>query len=190
MFTLSSKRALTREIEELKGQIAALTNQAQGAPRQGWGLGLEQGKAQLDAERLQLEKDKLAAEGARFEAQSARNYAGQVVQALLLLNGAAALAMLTFMGALAKEATFKGSLSSLSDPLSSFSYGAGFAVLTAIFAYLSQATWAEGGKLWGETLRLFGVVLALASLLLFVGGVSKAESAFQALSSAPVLAAR
>ena len=104
MFTLSSKRQ-AREIEELKAQIAALTQQGAVAPRQTWGLGLEQGKNQVDIERFQLEKEKFAAENARFEAQSARTYAGQVVQALLLLNGAAALAILILIGSFAKTRT-------------------------------------------------------------------------------------
>ncbi len=182
MFTMSGRRELTREIEELKGQIAALTQQGQGGSRQGWGMGLEQGKTQLDIERFELDKRRFAAEGSRFEAQSARTYAGQVVQALLLLNGAAALAILTFIGTFSKDANFKGSLAYLSDPLSSFSYGAAFAVLTAIFAYLSQATWADKKEIWGDTLRIFAVAFALGSLLLFVGGVSHAEAAFGALS--------
>src|SRR5208337_5191517 len=100
---MSSKRNLARENEELKAQIAALTQQGQASPRQGWGLGLEQGKSQVDHDRLEFEKVKLAEEKYRFEAQ-ARSYAGQVVQALLLLNAGAALAMLAFIGGFLKEA--------------------------------------------------------------------------------------
>ncbi len=176
---MSSKRNLVRENEELKAQIAALA-QGQASPRQGWGLGLEQGKNQFDHERLELEKAKLAEEKYRFEAQAARTYAGQVVQALLLLNGAAALAMLTFIGNLSKDSSFKSLLLSLSDPLSFFSFGAALAVLTAIFAYLSQASWADGSSLWGNSLRIFAAVLALCSLLLFAGGISHANAVFAA----------
>ncbi len=179
---MSSKRTLVRENEELKAQIAALTQQGQTAPRQGWGLGLEQGKNHLDHERLELEKNKLAEEKYRFEAQAARTYAGQVVQALLLLNGAGALAMLAFIGGFSKEANLKILLLGLSNPLSFFSHGAALAVLTAIFAYLSQASWADGSSLWGNTLRLFAMVLALGSLLLFAGGISHANAVFSAFS--------
>ena len=52
---MSSSRNLAREKEELKAQIAALTQQGQASPRQGWGLGLEQGKNELDHERLEFE---------------------------------------------------------------------------------------------------------------------------------------
>src|SRR5208337_1460509 len=107
---MSSKRNLARENEELKAQIAALTQQGQASPRQGWGLGLEQGKSQVDHDRLEFEKVKLAEEKYRFEAQAARSYAGQVVQALLLLNAGAALAMLAFIGGFSKEANLKSLL--------------------------------------------------------------------------------
>jgi len=177
---MSSKRNLARENEELKAQIAALTQQGQASPRQGWGLGLEQGKSQVDHDRLEFEKVKLAEEKYRFEAQAARSYAGQVVQALLLLNAGAALAMLAFIGGFSKEANLKSLLLGLSDPLAFFSHGAALAVLTAIFAYLSQASWADGSSLWGNTLRIFAMVLALGSLLLFTGGTSQASAVFAA----------
>ncbi len=175
---MSSKRNLARENDELKAQIAAITQQGQASPQQGWGLGLQNGKNHLDHERLELEKAKLADEKYRFEAQAARTYAGQVVQALLLLNGAAALAMLTFIGNFSKDANLRSVLLGLSNPLAFFADGAALAVLTAIFAYLSQVSWADGSSLWGATLRLFAMVLALGSLLMFVGGISEASAVF------------
>jgi hypothetical protein len=108
---------------------------------------LEQGKNALDHERLDLEKAKFADEKYRFEAKTAQTYAGQVVQALLLLNGAAALAMLTF--------NLKSLLLGLSNPLSFFAHGAALAVLSAMFAYLSQVSWADKNSLWGNTLLTF-----------------------------------
>lgn len=182
MFTFTGKREMAREIEELKGQIAAMTQQGHVAPaRQTWGLGLEQNKAQLDIERFEFEKEKLAAENSRFEAHSARSYAGQVVQALLFLNGAAALAILALIASFAKDSSLKAVLAGLSDPLTLFSHGAGFAILTAVFAYLSQTKWPDGNKLWGETLRIFAMVSATASLLYFLAGISQASSVFGAL---------
>ena len=74
-----------------------------------WGLGLEQGKSQLDHERLELEKAKPAHEKYRFEE-------------------------------------------------------------------------ADGSSLWGNTLRLFAMVLGLGSLLLFAGGISHANDVFAAFS--------
>ena len=62
------------------------------------------------------------------------------MQALLLLNGAAALAMLTFIGNFSKDANLKTLVLGLSHPLSFFSHGTALAVLSAIFAYLSQAS--------------------------------------------------
>jgi hypothetical protein len=191
MFTLSSKRQ-AREIEELKSQIAALTQPGHVAPRQTWGLGLEQGKNQVEIERFQLEKEKFAAENARFEAQSSRTYAGQVVQALLLLNGAAALAILILIGSFAKHAHLKGLLSSLPDPLALFGQGAALAVLTAVLAYLGEAPSPNGNKLWGTSLQVFAMAFAAGSLLFFLGGISQAASVFTAfgLQAGPAMALR
>ena len=100
----------------------------------------------------------------------------------MFLNGAGALAMLAFIGAFSKDANLKALLLGLSDPLSFFSHGAALAVLTAIFAYLSQASWEDGSSLWGNTLRLLAMVLALGSLLLFAGGISHATAVFSAFS--------
>ncbi len=127
-----------------------------------------------------MEKSRFADEKYRFEAQAARTYAGQVVQALLLLNGAGALAMLAFIGNVSKDANLKTLLLGLSNPLSFFANGAALAVLTAIFAYLGQVSRADGSPLWGNTLRLFAMVLALGSLLLFAGGISQAAAVFAA----------
>lgn len=177
---LSRSRNLARENEELKAQIAAL-REGKTPLRQGWGIGLEQSKTDLDHERLELEKLRLADDKYRFEAQAASGYAGQVVQALLLLNGIAALAILVFIGNVSKDAGLKSLLLGLSNPLSCFADGTALAVLTAIFAYLSQASWADGSALWGNTLRLLSMVLALGSLLLFAAGVTQANAVFTAL---------
>jgi hypothetical protein len=188
MFTTSKTRELTREIEDLKAQLAALKQQGQQsapapAPRQAWGMGHENGKENRDAERLQLERERLAAESAHAKAHSERTYAGQVVQALILLNGAAALSVMILIFALAKEPHVNIVLTSLADTLSFFSHGAAFAILTAVFAYLSQASWGTATKAWDDTLRIFALALALGSLLMFVGGVSHAETAFNTLSN-------
>ena len=123
-------------------------------------------------------KARFADEKYRFEAKTAQTCAGQVVQALPLLIGAAALAMLTFIGNFSKDANLKSLLLGLSNPLSFFAHGAALAVLSAMFAYLSQPSWADKSSLWGNTLRLFSMVLALGSLLLFTGGISHANAAF------------
>jgi hypothetical protein len=190
MFGTSKTRELTREIEDLKSQLAALKQgkEPATAPRQSWGMGLDQGKDQRDVERLELERERLAAENARAEAQSERTYAGQVVQALILLNGAAALAVMILIFSLAKEPHVAALLTSLSDTLSFFSHGAAFAILTAVFAYLGQASWGTATAVWDDTLRIFALALALGSLLLFVGGVSHAETAFNAIHQGETLA--
>jgi hypothetical protein len=192
MFTTSKTRELTREIEDLKAQLAALKQNGQQpapAPRQAWGMGHENGKEYRDAERLELERQRLAAESASAKAHSERTYAGQVVQALILLNGAAALAVMILIFNLAKDAHIGALATSLSETLSFFSRGAAFGILTAVFAYMSQASWGgSAAKAWEDTLRIFAFALALGSLLLFVGGVSHAETAFNTLSHGAAVA--
>lgn len=177
---LSSKRNLARENEELKAEIAALT-QGKTPPRQGWGLGLEQSKSEFDRDRLEIEIKRLADEKYRFEARATRGYASQVVQALLLLNGVGALAVLLFIGIFSKDTTLRSLLLGLSNPLSCFADGAALAVLTAIFAYLGQASSADGSTLWANTHRLLAIVLALGSLLLFAAGISQLSAVLSAL---------
>jgi hypothetical protein len=191
MFTTSKTRELTREIEELKAQLAALKQQGPQqapAPRPTWGRGHETSKEQRKAERLQIERDRLTAETASARAASERTYAGQVVQALILLNGLAALALLFVMFNFVKEPHLGAAIPSLSDTLSYFSHGAAFAILTAVFAYLAQADWGPGGQAWSATLRIFALALALGSLLLFIGGVSHAEIAFNTIQHGAALA--
>jgi hypothetical protein len=101
---------------------------------------------------------------------------------VLLIPAFAALAMLAFIGNFSKDANLKSLLLGLSNPLSFFAHGAALAVLSAMFAYLSQASWADKSSLWGNTLRLFSMVLALGSLLLFAGGISHAHAVFAAFS--------
>ena len=80
--------------------------------------------------------------------------------------------MLTFIGNFSKDANLKSLLLGLSNPLSFFAHGAALAVLSAMFAYLSQASWVDKSSLWGNTLRLFSMVLALGGLLFSRGGIS------------------
>lgn len=179
---LSLKRNLARENEDLKAQIAALTRPASPVARQGWGLGLEQGRDERDQERFEFEKTKLDEQKYWFEARAEQRFAGQVVQALLLLNGAAALIVLIFIGIFARDAALKGMLLGLSGPLALFCDGAAMAVITGIFAYLGQASSADGSGLWRNTLKLFAMVLALSSLLLFAAAISRVSSVFATLS--------
>jgi hypothetical protein len=191
MFTTSKTRELTREVEDLKAQLAALKQNGQQpapAPRQSWGMGLEQGKEIRDAERLDLERQRLAAESAHAKAHSERTYAGQVVQALILLNGFAALAVMILIFNLAKDPQIGALSTRLSETLSFFSHGAAFGILTSVFAYLSQASWGTATKAWEDTLRIFALALALGSLLMFVAGVSHAESAFNTLGHGAAVA--
>jgi hypothetical protein len=191
MFTTSKTRELTREIEDLKAQLTALKQNGQQpapAPRQAWGMGHEQTKENRDAERLELERQRLAADNAHAKASSERTYAGQVVQALILLNGLAALAVMILIFNIAKDPQIGALATSLSETLSFFSHGAAFGILTAVFAYLGQASWGSATQAWGDTLRISALALALGSLLMFVAGVSHAETAFGTLSHGAAVA--
>ena len=136
---------------------------------------MEKGEDQRDIVRLALEKSKIGEATRQFEASSARTYAGQVIQALLLLNGAAAVAMMTFMGTLSRNAPSGPALIGLAHPLILFCFGAAAAVGTGLCAYFSQASWADGNKSRGDGLPTVAAVSAAFSLVIFLIGVSDAR---------------
>lgn len=119
--------------------------------------------------------------------------AATVVRSLILINGGAAISILTFVGALAGKAE-KSSLqiSEIAVGLTCFAIGVAIAVLIASLSYVVnflyvaaastvQMNWehpyvhktAKAKRLewWGKILHVSAVVLAPVSLIFFVGGI-------------------
>ncbi|MBY5360575.1 hypothetical protein HFO97_11440 [Rhizobium leguminosarum] len=111
--------------------------------------------------------------------QSSIDAAVQGLKALLLLNGGACLAILTFLSAVFARTEPADVLlkRGLMQSLIAFAIGAGLAVFTSFFAYLANQAYAAhlryGRDSWGsgERRNLAGIICVLVSLICFFIGV-------------------
>jgi len=111
--------------------------------------------------------------------QSSIDAASQGLKALLLLNGGACIAVLSFISSALSRETQANSLlnKGMMQSLVFFSLGAGLAVFTSFFAYLANQAYAahlrEARDSWktGERWNLAGIACALLSLGCFFVGV-------------------
>jgi len=90
------------------------------------------------------------------------NFAVTALKMLLLINGAAAIAIIAYLG---RTPPPSNGVSQIINSMSYFAYGAGLSVLTALIAYLAQVVFTEGFSIpaethekWGAGLRLLIVV--------------------------------
>lgn len=160
--------------------------------------------AEHERERLDLEREKLAIDRARLEyepkrlkyeataklaqvsAEATIKYSEMAIRSLLILNGGAALAVLTFAGNSSKA----GGSMTLSQSVLFFGSGAALSVLTAGLSYIAQSffSWSfsqsDPVKGWrsfcGRVAQGAAVVAALASLVVFVLGMREASGKISA----------
>ena len=118
-------------------------------------------------------------------------FAVVAIKGIVLVNGAAAIAVLAFLGSIwagnakeGREAAIK-----LAPALEWFVWGVGLGVLTAGLAYLAQVAILElpqpedgKGKNWasiiGGPLRLGAIVAGFAGIVMFFGGADRAITVF------------
>lgn len=132
---------------------------------------------------LNLEKElidhKSHAEMQRLNLQAGFTYVAEGTKAAFLLNGAAGIALMTFIGS-QKPATWPAQ--SLTLPLSFFAAGAALAVATFGLAYVSQGFYAEMNfrrrthSRAANGFRLGGVLTFAGSVVCFVAGLMIAAS--------------
>ena len=146
-------------------------------------------RATLDQERLELEKHRadLDRYRAKFDTESNQRrpmfeavirFAEMSVRSLLILNGGAALALLTF----ATSAALRGGTLGFKTALLAFGAGAALSVVTAAFSYLAQSYYAvsEGedrSHKLGQVFRQAGMTCAVFGLAAFFTGVGLVASA-------------
>jgi hypothetical protein len=128
-----------------------------------------------------------------------------VIRSLILINGAAAISVMTFVGALAaKPSVPAGQISAISRGLEWFAGGALAATLTAAFAYLTNYLymWAEQKKerdykhpylhanetsnrrlFWGKVCHYLAIALVVVSLCGFAGGIWFVSGGVTAIST-------
>ena len=105
---------------------------------------------------------------------------GQTIKSLELVNGAAAIGILTFYGDVATRGTPNAiNVDCLRFGLLSFAFGVALSILTAICAYISQLIAATQEPTDLEiNWRLGALVAGIGSALLFVLGVALTAFAF------------
>jgi hypothetical protein len=104
-------------------------------------------------------------------------YAVETIKTSLLLNGAAAIALMTF-------ATHQGSLSrGLIVALALFALGAVVSALTFGAAYMAQLRYGNGQRSKAEDWNEYAIWLALLSVGLFFVGISSAAFALWSTTS-------
>jgi hypothetical protein len=102
--------------------------------------------------------------------------ARSAIQAALLLNGGAIVAMLLFLASLMSPqapGTLAVNLVPLKWAFAIFGLGLFIASMTFVNAYVAQGAIASGrSSAFGNTLRRLGLSLIVASLLLFLAGIA------------------
>ena len=118
------------------------------------------------------------------------DFASMTIRSLILVNGGAAIGILTFLGNLwTKDAALaKASAIAIGPGLSGFIVGLVFALFTSASAYLAQVAVSEfsregdrpASKRWGNRIRVVAICCAIISVASFVFGAYKCMVVFMA----------
>jgi hypothetical protein len=143
----------------------------------------ERFRAELDKWRADMELHRAEFDSFKLSLENINTYATITIRSLLILNGGAAIALLTFIGNQAKDTGFKAA--NWLPAFEVFGWGTFLAVLCSALAYLSQVFIHEPESLWvkkyvGSLLRGLSVIAGAASLIIFIVGVYQAKAAFAA----------
>lgn len=139
-----------------------------------------QNQQELDFEK-QLEHYKATQIFHQISVKGTLDYAASAIRGALLLNGAGAIALMTFIGS---HLSTEWQAATLSLSLATFAIGAAFAVLSAGASYFSQAffSWAMSKaktvSAWGLAFQGIGVLCYAASLASFSLGLWRTARAF------------
>ena len=129
-------------------------------------------------------------------------FASVAINAAVLVNGAAAIGVLTLLGAAWGKPAFERVLDPAIASLARFAVGAGAAVLVGYLSYVSQWLYAWGdlrkfddkGYRWfyavGIGIQIIAVVLAVASIVTFVLGTVAGVQALISAHISAILASR
>lgn len=103
------------------------------------------------------------------------NYAIEGLRGLLLVNGGAVVAILSFAGNAGSD-RIKPAM--VANSLAQFAWGLGVALLAVLFTYLAQAAATHGRRKRTMVLETISTSLAVVSLLLFAWGAYTAREGF------------
>ena len=196
--TNKALEALTAELNKVKAEghsalaVDALISYVEGLQQPPLGGGEsqeeEQQRVRLNFEG-QLERYKVEHQWGH-ELFKATIEAGQsALRALSTVNGAAAVAILAFLGhvlANSGRVTMPSLVSGMRSAMAVFAFGVGFAALAFVARYLSQASYGsdfwsppnpQKARRYGDVFRIVAIVGGALSLLAFFGGVYIAAQA-------------
>ncbi len=175
-------------IEDLRSQLAEVKKQDRDVVSI---KGLEDYLKNMEAdvsESVEIRRQHLQGQLAEFEARhkstlelfKATVEAGkEALNSVILINGGAVVAILSFLGAVAVKGAEQKLAGYLTLPLLQFGLG----VFSGSFAfgvrYLSQACYGAYNERWGNIFRAVAVVLTLAAYTSFAFGVSNAYLSFK-----------
>lgn len=118
------------------------------------------------------------------------DFANMTIRSLILVNGGAAIGILTFLGNLWNKDSViaKAGANAIGVGLAGFIGGLTFALITSGVSYLAQAAFSElprqgenpPSKRWGNRLRVVAIFFALLSLISFIFGAVKCMIVFAA----------
>ncbi len=160
----------------------------------------EDNKAQLEHYKAELEHYKIQYEEWKDITASARSYAEIAIKSGLALNGGAALAFLALIGHMytTNNPKFEDIPTALAPSLISFGWGAVLAVITAMFAYLTELSYARCLEVKDDESELkkyksrvrtavifhfLSIVLAALSISVFISGMYEAYYVFKQIKS-------
>lgn len=109
------------------------------------------------------------------------NYAIEGLRGLLLVNGGAVVAILSFAGNAGSD-RIKPAM--VANSLAQFVWGLAIALLAVLFTYLAQAAATHDQRKWTQVLETISTLLALGSLILFGWGAYTAREGFNTATPA------
>lgn len=156
-------------------------------------VSLDERRLAIEERRLDLEERKVSIEQARLEYrpkelnyeahskthiaswESVIKFAEMTIRSLLILNGGAAIAVLTFAGNAAKSA----SEVFLANSVVYFGIGAALSVVTAGLAYLAQFLFTNLFERTGRAFQYAAIAATVGSLLAFGCGMKAASDSLE-----------
>lgn len=136
---------------------------------------LDKARVHYDMEKLKLEHYKIGVEAERGTFEAGIRFADMALRALLIINGGAAVALLTFAGNAGRLGVAAQS-GRTAAPLIAFGVGAALSIMTAFLAYVAQVTYFEAapherGKKIGNRFRAACIACGIMSWVLFCVGL-------------------
>lgn len=132
----------------------------------------------IERQRLDLEHQRLRLEADRIAFEASHNFARDAIRNAVLINGAAAIALLTFLGH--DQVNSVADTTKLTSALMSFGFGVAAAAVCSLLAYIFQTTNREVSewRILGEVLRIVAVLSGVGAIVFFIRGLWIASTAF------------